>query len=158
MASRFWIARVDQNPALKIIGKWRWHSVNGIYSIFHHQLCFPANCDLGKSGKPFRIICIYYEYIYIYGWSPPPHDPPTSILYGNYQCFMHICFTRKMTFSCFYFFYLLRKLPTQTHTHMQFCFCLLFCHFLRFWSQTQKTLRKPKKTKLQNPCRDKLVS
>lgn len=65
-SSRFWIARVDQNPALKIIGKWRWHSVNGIYSIFHHQLCFPANCDLGKSGKAFRIICIYYEYIYIY--------------------------------------------------------------------------------------------
>ena len=90
---------------------------------------------------------MYKQYIYMV---TPPHDPPTSILYGNYQCFMHIFFTRKMTFSCFYFFYLLRKLPTQTHTHMQFCFCLLFCHFLRFWSKTQKTLRKPKKQKKQN--------
>ena len=97
-------------------------------------------------------------HIYIYIWSPPPHDPPTSILYGNYQCFMHIFFTRKMTFSCFYFFWHSHVSISFTyyvscrprHTHMQFCFCLLFCHFLRFWSKTQKTLRKPKKQKKQN--------
>ena len=122
---------------------------------------------LGYGWPIFRCFAVSFTndtwYIYIYMVTPPPHDPPTSILYGNYQCFMHIFCTRKMTFSCFYFFYLLRKSPTQTHTHthMQFCFCLLFCHFLRFWSKTQKTLRKPKKPKkpkLQDPCRYKLVS
>ena len=127
-----------------------------------HSTLVPFSLELNvidRANYYISLRCFLYVYIYI--WSPPPHDPPTSILYGNYQCFMHIFFTRKMTFSCFYFFYLLRKSPTQTHTHMQFCFCLLFFHFLRFWSKTQKTLRKPKKTKktkLQDPCRYKLVS
>ena len=55
-------------------------------------------------------------YIYIYIWSPPPHDPPqwfymviTSVLYTFFL-------TEKMTFSYFYFFYLLRKPLTHTHT------------------------------------------
>ena len=102
-------------------------------------------------------------YIYIYMVTPPPMIHLQAFYMGITSVLCTFLFTRKMTFSCFYFFYLLRKSPTQTHTHthMQFCFCLLFCHFLRFWSKTQKTLRKPKKpkkTKLQDPCRYKLVS
>ena len=42
-------------------------------------------------------------YIYIYIWSPPPHDPPTSILYGNYQCFMHFFFYQKNDILMFLF-------------------------------------------------------
>ena len=106
-----------------------------------------------------RIHTNTYIYIYIYG-HPPPHDPPTSILYGNYQCFMHIFLPEKWhSHVSISFTYYVSCRPR--HTHMQFCFCLLFCHFLRFWSKTQKTLRKPKKpkkTKLQDPCRYKLVS
>ena len=78
--------------------------------------------------------------------TPPPHDPPTSILYGNYQCFMHIFFTRKMTFSCFYFFYLLRKLPTQTHTHA-ILFLFTFLSFLEVLVKNPKNIEKTKKNK-----------
>ena len=40
---------------------------------------------------------------YIYMVTPPPHDPPTSILYGNYQCFMHIFFYQKNDILMFLF-------------------------------------------------------
>ena len=90
-----------------------------------------------------------YIYIYIYGL-PPPMIHLQAFYMGITSVLCTFFFTRKMTFSCFYFFYLLRKLPTQTHTHMQFCFCLLFCHFLRFWSKTKKHWENQKKQKKQN--------
>ena len=96
------------------------------------------------------IYYIFYSYVYndIYG-HPPPMIHLQAFYMGITSVLCTFLFTRKMTFSCFYFFYLLRKSPTQTHT-CNFVFVYFCCHFLRFWSKTQKTLRKPKKPKKQN--------
>ena len=57
-----------------------------------------------KCCSMIYILIYMFKYIrYIYIWSPPPHDPPTSILYGNYQCFMHIFVYQKNDILMFLF-------------------------------------------------------
>ena len=95
------------------------------------------------------IIQISIYIIYIYMVTPPPmihlqafYMGITSVLCTFFlpeKWHSHVSISFTYYVSC-----------RPRHTHMQFCFCLLFCHFLRFWSKTQKTLRKPKKQKKQN--------
>ena len=107
--------------------------------------------------SPLIVACIN---IYIYMVTPPPWSTYKHFIWELPVFYAHFCLPEKWHshVSISFTYYVSRR---PRHTHMQFCFCLLFCHFLRFWSKTQKTLRKPKKTKktkLQDPCRYKLVS
>ena len=85
--------------------------------------------------------------IYIYIWSPPPPMIHLQAFYmGITSVLCTFFFTRKMTFSCFYFFYLLRKLPTQTHTHA-ILFLFTFLSFLEVLVKNPKNIEKTKKNK-----------
>ena len=91
-----------------------------------------------------------YEYmnIYIYMVTPPPMIHLQAFYMGITSVLCTFFFTRKMTFSCFYFFYLLRKLPTQTHTHTHaILFLFTFLSFLEVLVKNPKNIEKTKKTK-----------
>ena len=112
-------------------------------------------CKLNKHDIENKcVVCLEKEshiisiYIYIYIWSPPPHDPPTSILYGNYQCFMHIFFLPEKWHShvSISFTYYVSCRPRHTHTHA-ILFLFTFLSFLEVLVKNQKTLRKPNKNK-----------
>ena len=95
-----------------------------------------------------------YTYIYIYGHPPPPMIHLQAFYMGITSVLCTFFFTRKMTFSCFYFFYLLRKLPTQTHTHT--CNFVFVYFFVISWGFGQKPkniekTKKNKKTKIARP-------
>ena len=119
--------------------------------------------EMSIKSEPYHMrtnLCNLIDvYTYIYG-----HPPPMIHLQAFYMGITSVLCTfflpeKWHSHVSISFTYYVSCRPR--HTHMQFCFCLLFCHFLRFWSKTQKTLRtpkKPKKTKLQDPCRYKLVS
>ena len=86
-----------------------------------------------------------YMYIYIYMVTPPMIHLQTFYM-GITSVLCTFFFTRKMTFSCFYFFYLLRKLPTQTHTHA-ILFLFTFLSFLEVLVKNPKNIEKTKNTK-----------
>ena len=136
-------------------------------SIF--SICGWLFCVSLRTGNPYLLLhlwsvsCIDLFWltkmiIDIYG-HPPPWSTYKHFIWELPVFYAHFFLPEKWhSHVSISFTYYVSCRPRHTHTHMQFCFCLLFCHFLRFWSKTQKTLRKPKKTKLQDPCRYKLVS
>ena len=75
-----------------------------IPSPIHPNMAMIHINDYGRSQEVnLQYICWFLGGgIFIYG-HPPPHDPPTSILYGNYQCFMHIFFYQKNDILMFLF-------------------------------------------------------
>ena len=97
------------------------------------------------------IIHIYTDiYIYIYG-HPPPMIHLQAFYMGITSVLCTFFFTRKMTFSCFYFFYLLRKSPTQTHTHICNLFFWLFVVVLGKIHKNLEKTKKNKKNKIADP-------
>ena len=89
--------------------------------------------------------------IYIYMVTPPPHDPPTSILYGNYQCFMHIFFLPEKWHShvSISFTYYVSCRPRHTHT-CNFVFVYFFVISWGFGQTPKKHWENQKNQKKQN--------
>ena len=102
-----------------------------------------------NQGSPRSSTCVsLYIYIYIYGHPPPPMIHLQAFYMGITSVLCTFFFTRKMTFSCFYFFYLLRKSPTQTHTHTHaILFLFTFLSFLEVLVKNPKNIEKTKKNK-----------
>ena len=90
-------------------------------------------------------------YIYIYMVTPPPMIHLQAFYMGITSVLCTFFFTRKMTFSCFYFLYLLRKSPTQTHTHTcNFVFVYFFVISWGFGQKPKKHWENQKNQKNQN--------
>ena len=111
--------------------------------------CLPVGLNrvfMHKRYTDYVLLRIHTNtYIYIYMVTPPPWSTYKHFIWELPVFYAHF-FTRKMTFSCFYFFYLLRKLPTQTHTHA-ILFLFTFLSFLEVLVKNPKNIEKTKKTK-----------
>ena len=82
--------------------------------------------EKSKKNRLYLYIYIYtyihiYIYIYIYiwisVWSPPPWSTYKHFILEIPVFCAHVFLNGNMTFSGLYSFYLLRKTPTETHTH-----------------------------------------
>ena len=137
---------------------WRFGSndfreFNWVIFRFHHNFVrFHIPSWIGLVGDLFYGFyhgkSPLFTTIYLYG-HPPPWSTYKHFIWELPVFYAHFFLPEKWhSHVSISFTYYVSCRPR--HTHMQFCFCLLFCHFLRFWSKTQKTLRKPKKQKKQN--------